>query len=105
MSYDVIIGDHTPNATFNLRKFFVTFVDNEDGIKALHGMTGRAAALKLAAAVSKFAVYRDFNDDAVLDREFSSPNGWGTWEDGFRFITNLLEACLKNPRKRVHVYS
>ena len=105
MSYDVSIGDFSQNITFNLGKFFRTFVHTVYGLNALDGQTGWAAANILAAAINKFATYRDLNDDEILTKEFSDANGWGCWEDAFRFLANLLEACLKHPYKAVRVYS
>lgn len=104
MSYDVFIGDYDANITSNVGKFFRTFIHKEEGLNRLNGMTGRQASFALAEAINRFARYRDFNDDVVLDREFSAPNGWGSWEDAFLLLTYLQLACLRHPRKIVRVH-
>lgn len=104
MSYDVHIGDFSQNITFNLGKFFRAFINEEHGITILDQKTGCAAGSIVATAISNFAIHQFFNTDEAITEEFSSPNGWGTWEDAIHFLTKLLDACLQNPRKTVRVY-
>ena len=105
MSYDVSIGDHSANITCNLGKFFRTFVQADHGILFLDQKTGCAAGSIVATAISNFAIAQFFYTDEALTEEFSATNGWGTWEDAVHFLTQLLDACLQNPREIVRVYS
>ena len=36
-------------------------------------------------------------------RKYDSPNGWGTYDDFVRFVTDVLAACKANPRAKVGV--
>ena len=105
MSYDVSIGDFSQNITFNLGKFFRYFVNEEQGITFLDQKTGCAAGSLVATALSNFAIHQFFSNDEAITEEFSATNGWGTWEDAVHFLTQLLDACLQNPREIVRVYS
>lgn len=103
-NYIVTIAQHSEAPARKLDKFFATFVNNDEGLRYLHGLTGRHAVVVLAAAMNKFANYRDFNCDAALTREFDSCSGYATWEDGFRFLARFLEVCLAHPRHIIHIY-
>lgn len=104
MSYDVSIGDFSHNITFNLSKFFRTYIYPE-GLQFLDKKTGSAAAKILASAIANITCALENSSEDIMAEHYSSPNGWGRWKDGFSFLAFLLEACLKHPRKIVRVYS
>lgn len=36
-------------------------------------------------------------------RKFDSPNGWGTYDNFVRFVTQVLNACIEHPDAEIEV--
>jgi len=109
MSYDIEIGDREFNYTYNLARFFHTFIRDEigtTGLQALHGKKGKEAAALLGEAFEEIG--QNFYDEergyfgfaAAYDPE----NGWGDTYGATLLLGKLLAACAAN-RKSIVILS
>lgn len=109
MSYDISIANREFNYTYNLSEFFNAHLP--DGLRTLGGMTGREAGDALADAFEsineeRMCVYdlgKHRVEEEKLRERYDSPNGWGTYEGALVFLGELMAACYRNPRHKVHV--
>lgn len=121
MSYDVAIGSESFNMTSNIGKLFYDHIpgwnlaegeidENENhrgGLHAIHGKTGREAAEILSNALYKIERTRCkyWSHDTVGDPEFcalyDSENGWGSAVGALIFLSQIMAACYRHPKKRV----
>ena len=109
MSYDIDIGEHWFNYTYNLAPLFYDHIDAEEGVHrgglhALHGLTGKQAREVLAGAFE--AIHRtaySAESITVFRRKYDAPNGWGNTDTALIFLARLMAACAENPRKKVSV--
>lgn len=112
MSYDVYIGEHSFNYTFNVSKLFYDHIPDGGkggGLRELDGITGKASAALLFDAFERIegTHMKYWRNNVVGEPEFcalyDSPNGWGSTVGALIFLSQILGACAKSPRKRVRV--
>lgn len=112
MSYDVTIGDYHSNYTHNsLGKLCYTHLDKENGLRGLHGKTGREASEMLESFWE--CIYREkihlwqngVSGEPKLQEKYDSPNGWGSLVGALIFMGKLTAACRNYPRRKVSVYA
>jgi len=36
-------------------------------------------------------------------KKMNAPNGWGTYESAFNFLTNVFKACFENPNSIINI--
>lgn len=107
MSYDVTIGQDSFNYTYNVAKLFHDHMDG--GIQSLDGLTGKIAVDQMSSAFDRIhrTYVNDWKGDVVGNPDFcaryDAPNGWGSTVGGLIFLAQILGACARNPRKKVHV--
>ncbi len=103
MSYDIHIGPHWLNYTYNLGKLWHDYMprqpEKETGLWSLHGLTGKQAANALEEFFTN--VNRDCHDGLL--RKYDAPNGWGNLEGALVFSALLMAACRAHPKKIVEV--
>lgn len=99
MSYDVDIGGHWFNYTWNMSRFFRDHMP--DGIKGLDGLTGRQAVDFIGSGFNSIdSSYCRLNN---LAAEYDAHNGWGSVIGALIFLGRIQSACAANPRKKVRV--
>lgn len=90
MSYDMSIGDEAFNITYNVGGMFYA-ANPAGGIRAHYGMTGREALPFLLAM-------REYMEEHKAALEAMSPqNGWGSYETALQFVTDIINASIRNP--------
>lgn len=109
MSYDIYIGDENYNYTSNLAKLFYDHIPAAEeggrgGLHELHGKTGKQAGDILADAFTRIdrSAYRNDNLKGFCAR-YDAPNGWGSTVGALLFLSCVMAACYRNPRKRVRI--
>ena len=113
MSYDVDIGDHSFNYTYNVSKLFYDHIPETHGqpggVYALHGLTGKQAAKVIGSFFNNVCETKNtlWKSDVVGEPDFcaryDAPNGWGSTIGGLLFMAIIFVACIENPRKIVRV--
>lgn len=89
MSYDMGIGREDFNITYNVSGMFYAW--HPDGIRAHYGKTGQEAVPILRGL-------REFMEDNKDRLEAMNPeNGWGSYADAMQFVTDLINASIRNP--------
>ena len=113
MSYDVSIGDHSFNFTYNTAPLFYDHIPdygNGGGLNEINGKTGKQAAVILSEAMERIDRTRcDYwkngvVGEPVLCAKYDSPNGWGSTVGGILFLSRIMGACIQNPRSKVRVF-
>ena len=90
MSYDMKIADEAFNYTYNVSSMWDAAIPGK-GIRTHYGMTGREALKPLRHI-------REFMEDhrqALLT--MNPPNGWGDYDGALQFVTDLINASVRNP--------
>lgn len=116
MSYDLYIGAQNFNATWNIGKLFYDHMPPDEtsdrgGLHTLHGLTGKQAGDKVAAAMERIERTRCdlWRTSAVGEPEFcaryDAPNGWGSAVGALTFLSLFMAACYQNPRKKVRLWT
>jgi hypothetical protein len=111
MSYDVRIGDFDANYTSNAGKLYHRHIerDDETGLQALHGLTGKQAHALIAQALDRIHhEYVSVSKSGEIGArsfcaQYDAPNGWGSTAGALIFLARIAAACAENPRKRVSV--
>lgn len=112
MSYDVSIGTESFNYTYNLGPFFrdaIMDYGKGGGIRELHGVTGARACMILTTAFEDIhRVYLNEWRSSVPGAQqflakYDAPNGWGSTVGAMIFLAQILAACSRNRRSKVHV--
>lgn len=110
MGYDVSIGEYDANYTHNsLGKLCYEHLDKENGLRGLHGKTGRQASEMLEAFwkgihCEKLHLWQDgVVGEPKLQEKYDSPNGWGSLVGALIFMGELTVACRNYPRRKVSV--
>lgn len=87
------------SCTYNVAGMFCLALDNEQGIRALDGKTGRELIPILERAVSHIR----HPDNAAAYREMNPANGWGSHEGAAETLERILAACRKHPKAKLSV--
>lgn len=95
MSYDMSIGDEDFNHTYNCSQMWYRAIPDK-GIRAHYGMTGKQALAPLYVILK----YMEKNRESLL--LLNPPNGWGSYDSALSFVSDLIAASLRNPRKKWH---
>lgn len=110
MSYDVTIGDYYSNYTHNsLGKLCYEHLDKKNGLKGLHGKTGREASQMLehfweGIHCEKLHLWENGAvGEPKLQDKYDSPNGWGSLVGSLIFMGGLTAACRNYPRRKLSV--
>ncbi len=112
MSYDVSIGEHSFNYTWNMSKLFYDHIPadrDRGGLHELNGLTGKQAAEVLSDAFARIDQTRHgvWTHERIGDPEFcamyDAPNGWGSTIGAVLFLAEILAACALNPRKKIRI--
>ena len=119
MSFDVVlhgkkttvdVGNHTSNTSAFWHEVITVWSSNEEGkeqtetgLKALHGMKGKDAALALEVAVRNVHTLMHEEGDIKLSR-FDAKNGWGSALSAFLFMVEIMVACKNHPKKTLWVF-
>jgi len=112
MSYDISIGTDSFNYTFNLSAFFrdaIRDYGKGGGLQELEGVTGARACTILTLAFEDIhGIYlNEWRASVPGARDFctkyDAPNGWGSTVGALIFLAQILGACSRNRRARVHV--
>jgi hypothetical protein len=107
MSYDVWIGDNDFNYTSNVSSLFSDHING--GLLSLDGLTGKQAVERLASAFdeinkSRVAVWNEgARGEPEFCAQYDAENGWGSALGGILFLSRILAACARNPRKTLRV--
>ncbi len=90
MSYDIEIADEEFNITTNVAPMFYAAIP-ETGIRTIYGMTG-------ADALPTLQFIRTYFEDNKTKLEAMEPsNGWGTFDDTYKFLCEMVRASMNNP--------
>lgn len=127
MSYDISIGDHSFNYTWNMAPLFRDHIEDSGaggGIKELDGKTGAEAAPVLGKAFRALErTIRRLHDDETkptwkdekgqrkaarsgdkaMRAKYDAENGWGTTLSAVIFLGELMAACVECPDDVVSV--
>lgn len=87
------------NCTYNVAGMFRLALDNEHGIMALDGKTGRELIPILERAVSRIR----HQDNAAAYRKMNPANGWGSHEGAAETLERILAACRRHPKALLSV--
>lgn len=90
MSYDMQIAGEQYNYTWNVSPMWYAAMPGK-GIRAHYGMTGREALAPLRA----IRAYMEDNMTELLP--MNPANGWGDYWGALQFVTDLVNASLRNP--------
>lgn len=105
MSYDVRIGPHSFNYTYNLSIFFHDHIegDDEGGINGLDGKTGAEAFSILSVALQRVELTYQRLGHNEIRRRYDAPNGWGSVIGAIIFMSRIMAACAEQPNQTVRV--
>jgi hypothetical protein len=111
MSFDIYIGEHSFNQTFNLAKLFFDHLPHVEerageevgrGLRQLHGKTG-AEALPIIQHFFEKVYDRMYDGHKEGERgvpaftnKYDAMNGWGCTLGGIVFMGRLMAACVEN---------
>lgn len=84
------IGGESFNYTYNVSPMFYAAMP-EKGIRVHYGMTGQQALVPLRQMREYFE-----NNRAALVK-MNPSNGWGSYDGALQFITDLINASIRNP--------
>lgn len=70
-------------------------------LDTLYDSGGKKAEEMLPSLVSGITKMRK---DPKHYKQFDSPNGWGTYEDGLKFVRSLARACNRFPESVVGIW-
>ena len=90
MSYDMNIGGEEFNYTYNVSGMWYAAIP-ETGIRTHYGETGRDAV----PILRRIREFMEDNRDELLSME--PENGWGSYEGALQFVTDLINASIRNP--------
>lgn len=109
MSYDVTIGHANFNYTSNVSALFYDHFPNGKGLRGIHGMTGRQAAIEIGRAFeamnnTRYQLYVDHvPGEPRMEQRYNAKNGWGSMAGALMFLGQIAGACARYPRHRVNV--
>lgn len=90
MSYDMHIGHEQFNYTWNVSPMWYKAYP-EKGIRLHYGMLGKSAIQPLRT----LREYMEDNRDTLV--KLNPENGWGDYDGALQFVTNLINASIRNP--------
>lgn len=105
MSYDVYIGTDCFNYTYNLSKFFHTYLqaDGKTGVQSLDGLPGKKAARVIAEALAEAENNLVRTTPKDFQEAFDPENGWGSTIGAILWLNRLMSTCYEKPRYIVRV--
>lgn len=109
MSYDINIAGESFNYTSNVGALWYDYLDEQDGLKSLDGLTGKQAAARLSKFWSRVqdSRHRNYSEgvpgEPALCAKYDSPNGWGSLVGALILTGQIHSACATNPRHKVSV--
>lgn len=105
MSYDVYVGIESFNYTYNLSKFFHSYlkVGPSTGVQCLDGLTGKTAARVISVAIESAEVDLVRTTSAAFQAEFDPENEWGSTLGAVVWLSKLMATCYEHPRYVVRV--
>ncbi len=115
MSYDVHVGNvDSYNYTYNVSKLFYDHMPADEdsdrgGLDTLEGLTGKQAAVKIAAALHRIERTRhelwqnNVPGEPRFCAKYDAPNGWGSALGAIMFLSLIMAACFQNPRCKVRI--
>ena len=84
--------DFEINYTYNAAPMWYRIYPDDHHMVDIDGMTGEEAYPKLVFARE----FMEKNKDELKNLE--PPNGWGSYQGFYDFITKCIQACIDNPK-------
>lgn len=109
MSYDVSVGKRSFNYTSNCSEIWYNHFPNGDGIRGLHGMTGKVARDEFEGFWSNIEIERQsmyqggVSGEPAFCAKYDCPTGWGSTVGALLFVSQIQSACMIHPKKQIHV--
>lgn len=94
MSYDITIGDHWSNYTYNIARMLY-----EDGFSwnDWHGKEGLAVGTRLDLLIERM----EREPERFIKHD--PPNGWGDYRGCLNWLKGIRRACVDHPYDLVRV--
>ena len=89
MSYDIRISTEDFSYTWNVSPMWYACYPTK-GIRTIYGLSGRDAI----PVLRNLRRYMEDNRDALIEME--PENGWGDYDGALQFVTNLINASIRN---------
>lgn len=112
MSYDVYIGEDWVNFTSNCSALWYDHIPDSGkggGLREIDGMTGAEAARLISSSFNQMNATRHSMWEAnvigepKMSAKYDAKNGWGSLIGAILFMGQIIDMCLRNPRKKVRV--
>lgn len=94
--YPASVGE-SHNYTYNVSPMFYAAFSCEDGIRGLHGMTGKVAAPLISEAMTYM------RENMAEMRDLNPSNGWGDADSALEFLGKIHEEAMEHPKAMVGV--